>query len=282
MGIVFFGDARLYSPKVMVAAWYIGIILVLSAFAFVAAILGIGGGTLFTPVQLFFGLDIHGAAATSLFLTMVLSAGANFVYRQARLVDWRMALVLQIPSIPGGFLGGYFSRAVSGHILVIILIAVMIVSGIAILSWSPFGHGGIRNCLAWYHWKRSVGKEQYALNVLLALPVSFVAGFVSAMVGIGGGVMMVPLMAMLFSVPIDIVIATSSLMAGMMAVGGFTGHALAGNWDLRLSAILAPGILAGSLLGAKGMLRMGKPLLTKVFGASMIVLAVCLAVRMWL
>ena len=62
---------------------YAGIAASLAVLALVAALLGIGGGTLYTPLQLFFGIDIHEAATTSLFLIFILSIGATVVYRRA-------------------------------------------------------------------------------------------------------------------------------------------------------------------------------------------------------
>ncbi len=60
--------------------------------AVVFSMLGQGGGTLYTPLQVLFGLDFHVAATTSLFLIMITSLSATLVFRKAKKVDWPLAI----------------------------------------------------------------------------------------------------------------------------------------------------------------------------------------------
>ncbi|MEJ2009439.1 MAG: TSUP family transporter [Acidobacteriota bacterium] len=69
--------------------------LVMFVIASVFSALGQGGGVLYTPVQLFFGIEFHTAATTSLFLIMVMSLSATMVFRKAEMVDRPLAIELE-------------------------------------------------------------------------------------------------------------------------------------------------------------------------------------------
>jgi uncharacterized membrane protein YfcA len=81
------------------------------------SMLGQGGGALYTPVQVFFGIRFHTAATTSLFLIMVTSLSATLVYRRAGRVDWGLALALEAATALGGLTGGLVSDRFSGTFL---------------------------------------------------------------------------------------------------------------------------------------------------------------------
>ena len=255
------------------------LVLCLACAAFAAAMLGIGGGVAYTPIQLFFGVGIHEAAATSLFLIMILSLSATTVYHRARKVDWTVAIFLELFTASGGFMGGYLSSFIPRNILITILTAAVVFAGAIMVR-------GARNLApasrehAWYKWKREFGGQFYELNILVAIPICILAGTVSGMIGIGGGVLKVPMMVILFGIPMDIAIATSGFMVGITAMGGFAGHAVAGHFNWHMGLLMAPGIFIGSWLGAHTMLRINKDRLKKIFGIAMFLIACGLIARM--
>jgi len=93
--------------------------------ALVFSALGLGGGTLYLPFQLFFHIDFHVAAATSLFLILVTSFSSTLVFRKAKVVDWAMALVLEAATALGGFLGGLYSGHFSDRTLTFLFAGVV-------------------------------------------------------------------------------------------------------------------------------------------------------------
>lgn len=248
--------------------------------AFLAAMLGIGGGVVYTPLQIFFGVGIHEAAATSLMLIVVLSFSATSVYHRAGRVDWALALLLEAFTASGGFAGGYISDFLPQDILIIILMAVLVFTGISMLRGRGriSGRHGVKH--AWYRWRRTRCGEEYELNLLAALPICFFAGALSGLVGIGGGVIKVPMMVLLFGIPMDIAVATSGLMVGITAIGGFAGHLVQGHFDWRMALMLAPGVFVGAQIGAHTMLRIDRERLKRIFGAVMLILALGLFTRL--
>lgn len=254
--------------------------LALAAAAFFAAMLGIGGGVAYTPLQVFFGIDIHVAAATSLFLIIILSISATSVYHRAGRVDWAVAILLEIFTATGGFAGGYLSDYLSQKVLITILTAIVAFSGYTMLKGWGAGPINPDSKHAWYKWRRSRRGETYELNLLIALPISFLAGMLAGMVGIGGGVIKIPMMVLLFGIPMDIAVATSGFMVGVTALGGFGGHLAQGHFDWRMALLLAPGVFVGAWIGAHTMLRIDRKLLKKIFGIAMFLIASGLIVRM--
>ena len=79
--------------------------LLMFVIATVFSSLGVGGGVVYTPAQLLFGIEFHTAASTSLFLIMVTSLSATLVFRRAATVDWPLAIVLEAATAFGAFLG---------------------------------------------------------------------------------------------------------------------------------------------------------------------------------
>lgn len=270
-------------------AFYIGLALSLTIAAFVAAITGTGGAALYTPIQVFFDIDIHQAAATSLFLCMVLSISAGRIYHRAGKIDWKLAALLVVFSTAGGFAGGYFSKFIPSTILSIILTALVSMAGIISLTPDKRGGGHCAKHSKTHEvtreglsptWRRNTGGEAYTINLLLAIPLSLIAGALSGMVGVAGGVLMIPLMSVVLSVPIDIAIASSMFIVGITALGGFTGHLMVGHWEWKPSLTLTPGVFIGAWLGAHSMLKIKREYLKKIFGILMLIIAVLLIAKM--
>lgn len=264
----------------MSAAIIVGLGASLAAAAFFASMLGIGGGVVYTPVQVFFGIGIHEAAATSLLLIIILSISATSVYRRAGMVDWAMALLLETFTATGAFAGGYLSDYLPQNVLIIVLMAVVAFAGIGMLRGGNSDAHAREATSAWYRWRRASAGQEYELNLLMALPICFIAGAISGMVGIGGGIFKVPMMVILFGIPMDIAVATSGFMVGITALGGFGGHLAVGHFDWRMGLMLAPGVFIGAWLGAHTMLKIDRLLLKRIFGIAMLIIAIGLFLRL--
>lgn len=234
------------------------------AIAVVFSMLGQGGGALYTPLQVWLGADFHQAATTSLFLIMVTSAAASLVFRKAKRIDWPLAIALEVVTTAGGFAGGLGSGWLSGATLSAIFAVVIGTAAVLMIrpmrARAPCAGGGLLS------WRRALGEQRYCVNMALALPLSFVAGALSGLVGVGGGLLKVPLMVLVLGVPMDIAIGSSAFMVGLTASGGFAGHLLHGRWDWRLSLILAAAVFAGGQVGSRITVKLDKQKLKVGFG----------------
>ncbi len=241
--------------------------------------LGQGGGTLYTPIQVLLGIDFHVAATTSLFLIMVTSLSATLVFRKAHKVDWPLAIVLESVTASGGFVGGVGSAWLSGQVLSWLFAAVLAFAAVFMIhSYHP-PPSKVPHQRKWYHWRRWYDGQTYAVNLLLALPISFLAGMVSGMVGVGGGILKVPLMVLLLGIPMDIAVGTSALMVGITASSGFAGHLVAGHWDWRLSLVLAVAVFLGGQIGARRSLNLNRARMKKIFGWFLLFIATVMVIK---
>lgn len=236
------------------------------ATALVFSMMGQGGGALYTPLQVWLGVDFHQAATTSLFLIIVTSVAASLVFHKARKIDWPMAVVLETVTAVGGFAGGLGSAWFSGATLSVVFAAVIAAASVFMIRPMKEHQHCSNRVQGFFSWKRMLGEQAYCVNLAVALPLSFAAGILSGMVGVGGGLIKVPMMVLVLGIPMDIAIGSSALMVGLTASGGFAGHLLSGHWDWRISLILAVAVFVGGQIGSRLTIRLDKAKLKKGFG----------------
>jgi uncharacterized membrane protein YfcA len=82
------------------------------------SMIGIGGGVLYVPILLAFGFPFYQAAAISIFIIMVLSLSASLVYYRAKLIDWKLALIIEPLTAIMSLIGGYYSSFIQTNIKV--------------------------------------------------------------------------------------------------------------------------------------------------------------------
>jgi uncharacterized membrane protein YfcA len=248
--------------------------------AFVAALFGQGGGVLYTPLQVWNGVDFHSAAPISLFLIMIISISSTLVFRKAHQVDWKTALAMEAPTTLGAFFGGILSKYVPSHILVLILSVLLLPAGWFMLH--PPKETIHRHRSAhpsrWV-WQRSMHGETYQLDLRLMAPVMMSVGLLTSMVGIGGGALKVPLMVLLFGIPVPIAIGSSAFMVGLTAAAGLLGHISAGGLDWTAALILAIPVFIGGQIGSRLSIHLNAQRLEKWFGVFVMLIAFFSVVR---
>jgi uncharacterized protein len=249
------------------------------AVAVLFSMLGQGGGALYTPIQVWLGIGFHEAATTSLFLIMATSAAASLVFHKARRIDWPLVVALETVTTVGGFAGGLGSDLLSGATLSLMFATVIGAAAVLmILRVTPRQVGaGPRD--GFPVWRRELGGQVYSVNMALALPLSFAAGALSGMVGVGGGLIKVPIMVLVLGVPMDIAVGSSSLMVGVTASGGFAGHLLHGHWNWRLSLVLAAVVFVGGQIGSRLTVKIDKRRLQLGFGVFLLLVSAAMAAK---
>ena len=257
------------------AFFYVAMFIIASVFS----ALGVGGGVLYTLVQLFFGIEFHTAASTSLFLIMVTSLSATLVFHRAATIDWPLAIVLETSTTIGAFLGGLFSGHFSGKFLIYLFSGVIAVAAFFMVKRFEIPNRCGDKPGGFFRWHRGIGNQRYCVNLALALPIAFIAGVISGMIGVSGGILKVPMLVLLFGVPMNIAVGSSAFMVGLTASGGFLGHLAAGHCDWRVALILMPGIFIGAQIGARTSVRVDKTRMKHFFGYVLAALAVFLIIR---
>jgi uncharacterized membrane protein YfcA len=259
------------------------------------SILGIGGGILIVPVlTLAFHLPIHNAVGSSLVAIVATSSTAAASYVKSGLANVRLGLIMEIPSVLGAIIGALAIVYIAGSVLSALFGALLMYIAFSILlrrnpppetvlnernqsteEAAERSNKGSDWRVTSYTEKGSKQEVSYAIKRLpQGIGVGFVAGIMASLLGIGGGILNVPVMNLVMGVPLKAAIATSSFIIALTTAAGAIVFYFNGYLN---PAVIAP-LIIGAYLGA----RLGSYLLQKttgtklryVFSVVMIVMAI--------
>jgi uncharacterized membrane protein YfcA len=266
--------------------------LVIAAISFGAGLLGslvgVGGGIIVVPaLALLFGVKIQTAVAASIISVIATSSGAAAVYVRDRITNLRLAMVLEIATAAGALTGAVLAAVISGRFLYL-LFGILL----SYTAWSmsrrqakraaplPPDPWADRLRLHGEFYDRARG-EVVAYRVArtpLGLAVSYVAGVVSGLLGIGGGVLKVPVMNLAMGLPIKVCTATSNFMIGVTAATSAAVYFMRGDVQPFIAAPVAVGVLLGAKTGARLLSRLKNDAIRVAF---VVVLAVTAVQMLW-
>ena len=249
------------------------------------ALLGIGGGVFLVPfLNLALSFPFTAAAAVSLTTVIATSSTVSAARTDRRLINLRLGMTLEVATVAGSLLGGVTAQLLAQSTLqelfgvVAALVAIVMVGRLGrrnvILdpSADPGALGGR------FHDAESGGVVTYHVKRLpVALFASFVAGNVSSLLGVGGGVIKVPALSAWCGVPVRAAAATSAFMIGVTATGGaviYYGHG-------QLIPPLAAAAVLGVQLGSWSGLRIGAKAPAKWLKLLMAVVLIVVSVLMF-
>jgi uncharacterized membrane protein YfcA len=255
--------------------------IIVAAVVFVLAVLmtmtGRGGGNFYVLVLVLAGQAIHQAATTGQFILMLSAVTAMLIFHKHKLVDWKLALVIDPPTDVMAFAGGYFSTYVSGITLKFLLAGLLILAGFLMLL--KVKDRPIADSKRFGYWHRRYGDVEYVVNLWIAIPITAAVGLAAGAVGISGGSFKVPLMVLLCGVPMRIAVGTASAMVAVTALMGFTGHVLSGHFDPLWAIPAACAAVAGGVIGGKLALKTNPQKLKLIFAFTTLAAAVVMAVN---
>lgn len=261
----------------------VALVLVAIAAGLLGSMLGVGGGVVLVPVMsLFLGVPLKTAIATSLVCVVATSSASQVAYVGRGLTNTRLGMTLEIGTTLGALIGGLTAVFISGRVLYGIFAAVLIYVVVSMERRPAADVPGeaVRGRLAQFTDPLTGETRRYGVRrYSVGLPASFVAGDVSALLGVGGGIIKVPIMNLVMGVPLRVSIATSNLMIGVTAATGaivYYGHHLV---SPRYAVPAALGVLAGAQVGPRVAGRMPTRVLRRLFQALLVVLAVQMAVK---
>ena len=256
-----------------------------------SGLFGVGGGFLITPLLFFIGIPPAIAVATGANQVVASSVTGVLAHLRRKSVDIRMGVVLLIGGIVGSTLGvGVFTllQRVGQVDLVVQLSYVVFLGfiGLTMLRESLSAMITARSSTpprrrlhehSWVHrlpWKMKFRASGLYISVLPPLLVGVAVGVLAAIMGVGGGFIMVPAMIYLLGMPTKVVIGTSLFQ--IAAVSGYTTlmHAVSSNTvDIMLAVLLIIGGVVGAQLGTQLGARLKGEQLRVLL--ALLVLAVC-------
>jgi len=221
--------------------------------------LGLGGGIFLVPfLTLVLGFPLKSAAAISLATVIATSSAVTAQRAGNQLINLRVGMVLEAATTLGSLLGGITAQLVAESMLQRLFGIVAI--GVAAVV---LGRVNKRNVIldatvdpgrlgGRFYEEESRGIVSYRVKRLpLALFASFIAGNVSSLLGIGGGIIKVPVLNSWCGMPLRAAAATSALMIGVTATGGAIIYYGRGDLQPLLAAPAVLGVQVGSLAGAR-------------------------------
>lgn len=239
---------------------------------------GIGGGLFAVPLFYFVcGLDMQASIAASLLGIVASSMMSAYAKVQSPLISIRLSKVLEIPSIAGALLGASVIGALPVGLIKIIFSIIGFIMAFNMLK-NPFKHATGRRVKKHFTPENTHGEfaDSYiehsngktvlfeAQNIKWAVPISLSAGFLSSILGIGGGIINVPLMRDLCQCPIKVASATSGYKLGITAAAGCAVYFAKGHIVPGVALPFALGVLGGAYIGMNILVRT-KPVLIELF-----------------
>jgi uncharacterized membrane protein YfcA len=245
------------------------------------AMLGIGGGVFLVPfLILVVGLPFHQAAAISLAAVIATSTAVSAATAGRQLINLRLGMVLEVATAAGGVVGGLTALLLSPRLLQGLFAIVALFVAVAVFrsaEAAPLPPNAAVGRLGGRFTDEHTGQTTtYAVRRLpLSLVASFLAGNLSTLLGIGGGVVKVPVLVTWSGVPMRVAAATSAFMIGVTATSGaviYYGH---GEMIPGLAAAAVLGTQMGSAIGLRAAAR-ARARGLRMLLASVLVIVACL------
>lgn len=259
------------------------LLLALMAFGagFLGSLTGMGGGIVIVPgLTLLFGVDIRYAIGAALVSVIATSSGAASAYVKEGYASIRLGLFLEIATTLGALLGAFLAARVSGSAIAIVFGVVLLYSAyMTILKKQVPTSGTQPDALArLLHldgtYPSDDGQVSYHVqHVPIGFGLMFVAGALSGLLGIGSGALKVLAMDRAMCVPFKVSTTTSNFMIGVTAAASAGIYLNRGYIDPGLAMPVMLGVLAGSMLGARVLVRANVRVLKIVFATVVTVLA---------
>ena len=233
------------------------------------------------------GVDVHLAIGASLVSVIACSCGSAGAFLKERLTNVRLAIVLETATTLGAACGVLLSGVVSVSVLYAIFATVLLISAwqmvtprrvAAIPAGGASSTGWARRLDAVYSDRSLGGDVPYRVARLpMGLGLMYAAGLLSALLGIGSGVLKIPAMDTALRLPIKVSSATSNFMIGVTAAASAGAYFIRGAIVPEIAGPVALGSVVGALLGARLLVFVAPSKLRLAFAAVLIVLAVQMA-----
>jgi uncharacterized membrane protein YfcA len=223
---------------------------------------GIGGALLSTPgIRWFLDAPPRIAVGTTLPVIIPTAIVGVFTYAREGLVEVRQAATMAAAG--GGFavLGALITEFIPGEALLVATAALILFLALRMIPA-----------------RTSIHPPRLRPTVPVLLVVGAVSGLISGLLGIGGGVILVPVLMVLLRFPVKTALGTSLAVVAAQAIPGTVTHSLIGNVDWRIAAGLVVGVVPGARIGSVLAVRTEDAKLRVVVGIAMAALALAFGI----
>ena len=216
------------SAMLIVAIFFISLVLTM---------VGLGGGLIFSPLFVILGLAKSEAASTSLFLNLIAAAAAAYTYSRKKLVDFSLSIPLIMSSSLAAPAGSHLNLRIDVKLFLIIMAVVLALAALHMLM-SPAV-------------EIETGQSGSSKKILAGIGIGACIGLMGGLLGIGGGVFVVPLLIYVLKTPTKIAAASSTFIVCFSSLTGFLGYASMQDMHWRFILPAAVASFAGGQAGAR-------------------------------
>jgi hypothetical protein len=261
---------EIYLPIAEMSVHWLVILGMGFAVGYLSGMFGVGGGFLLTPLLLFYGIPPSVAVATTASQVTAVTFSGVLAHWRRRTVDLMMGLVMLVGGLFGTALGVYafgvlrrmgqseFAVSASYVILLGAVGGLMLNESVRTLRAARLGQSvggrkpGQHNWIHKLPFKLRFRQSRLYISAIPPLALGFVVGVLSAIMGVGGGFLMVPVMIYVLRMPTNVVIGTSLFQVLFVTAAATVLHAVDNhNVDIVLGLFLILGGVIGVQFGVK-------------------------------
>jgi hypothetical protein len=237
-------------------------------------VLGMASGIFIVPVLTIFGrIDIHTAIGASLISVIACSCASAAPFLKQRLTNVRLAILLETATTSGALCGVFTAGLLATRYLYFIFAAILILSAQQMLSRRTETIVASSRAASPWAALRLDGAGYSVQRLPLGMLLMYGAGLISALLGIGSGVLKIPAMDTALRLPIKVSSATSNFMIGVTAAAGAAAYFARGEIVTPVAAPVALGSVIGAVLGARLLMRVPNEKLRLMFVGILLLLA---------
>ena len=248
--------------------------------------LGMASGIFIVPILTMFGhVDIHTAIGAGIVSVIACSCAAAAPFLEERLTNVRLAIVLETATTAGALTGVLLAGIIPVSVLFFLFAVILLLSAQQMMAKRSevifrSGENGRWASLHSSYPDRVLGREvSYQVDRLrLGMILMYGAGMISALLGIGSGVLKIPAMDTALRLPIKVSSATSNFMIGVTAAASAGAYFMRGNIVTAIAGPVALGSVVGAIAGARILMVVSNDKLRLLF----VVVLVALAIQMLL
>ena len=238
--------------------------------AFVFSMFGQGGGSVYSPLLILLGFSTLISTSTSLVLNLITSLAAGYIFYRKKMIDYKVSLIFAPGISIGAFAGGALSKSFNTTFLLWLFVVFLLgVGARMIYSYREKEKSEAEP-------PKSLSTGRYTLIALVGLAVGFIAG----LLGVGGGIFIVPFMVYVLKYPTKIAAGSSHLIISFSAFSGILGHLTSHRFNIPLIVMTGIAVLIGGNLGARVSMKVNTKMIKAGLGLIMWVFAAQLLVKL--
>lgn len=232
---------------------------------FICGLTGMGGGTIYVPVFYFMLGSIKKAIGTSLLVIFISSISAFILHMRASQVDFKMAGFLIISGIIGAQCGSFITARLPDIVVKVFFVCLTIF--LSLNMWNQKTND-MQNCAA----DLKMAPIKFGL-------IGFIGGIVSGMGGVGGAIVLVPLLHLCVGIPMKVCIGTTLSVVMFNSLSGVAGYLYHGLVDIQTGLVTGFVAIFSAMIGARVSLHTDNRKLRKIFSAVLLVAGLAVLIR---